>query len=547
MPSSQKTSQHRLNRRRFLQVSATMLGALSVRGLPIYAAAAAHFTHGVASGDPLQDRVILWSRALPGSGQAESIDVQWQVASDQRFEQVVAAGSTLTGPERDFTVKVDASGLEAGTSYFYRFIAQGIHSPVGRTRTLPATGVEQARLAVVSCSNYPQGYFNVYREIAERDCDAVVHLGDYIYEYAEGGYANAEMLDKGRHVQPEHEIVSLEDYRMRYGLYRSDADLQAVHQAHPFICVWDDHEITNNTFVTGAENHDPDQGEGEFGARRRAAIRAFYEWLPIREQGTIEDGIIYRSFDFGDLASLIMLDTRLVARDEQLTHEMNIDTLRRGLADPARTLLGSTQHSFLERELRRSAEAGIPWQVIGQQVIMGRKEIPLVADEEFADDVRPGIASSRYGMLRQRGQLGLPLNLDAWDGYPADRERVLDLFQQHANNAVVLAGDTHSSWAFDLHDDEGDAIAVEFGTPSVSSPGFENLLPLPENELVAAFMRNSPEMRYMRGLGRGWLELDITRERVASQFLYVSTVMEQAYEVEETQPLLAFAGEHVIR
>ncbi|MBC52669.1 MAG: alkaline phosphatase [Gammaproteobacteria bacterium] len=530
------------SRRRFLTVSAAMLGALSVRGLPIHAAAAAHYTHGVASGDPLQDRVILWTRVLPGSGRAEAVNVQWQVASDQQFDAVVATGTTQTGPDRDFTVKVDAAGLQAGQPYFYRFIVDGVSSPTGRTRTLPPAGIAQARLAVVSCSNYPQGYFNVYRELAARDCDAVLHLGDYIYEYADGGYASAEMLDKGRHVQPEHEIVSLEDYRMRYGLYRSDADLQAVHQAHPFICVWDDHEITNNTFKTGAQNHNPDQGEGPFTERRRAAIQAFYEWLPIREQSSIDDGIIYRSFDIGDLATLIMLDTRLVARDEQLTHEMNIDTLRRGLADPARTVLGSAQHSFLESELRRSATAGIPWQIVGQQVIMGRKEIPQVSDDAFAGDV-----PERYRMLRERGQMGLPLNLDAWDGYPADRERVLSLFRQHANNAVVLAGDTHSSWAFDLHDDNGEAVAVEFGTPSVTSPGFENFMPLPEPELVAAFMRSSPEMRYMRGLGRGWMELDITRERVATQFIYVSTVREHDYQLEQSPPLVAFAGEHVIR
>ncbi len=530
------------SRRRFLTVSATMLGALSVRGLPIHAAAAAHFTHGVASGDPLQDRVILWTRVLPGSGRAETVNVQWQVASDQGFDTLIATGGTQTGPDRDFTVKIDAAGLEAGHSYFYRFIVDGVTSPVGRTRTLPAAGVAQARLAVVSCSNYPQGYFNVYREIAGRDCDAVLHLGDYIYEYAEGGYADAEMLDKGRNVQPEHEIVSLEDYRMRYGLYRSDADLQAVHQAHPFVCVWDDHEITNNTFKTGAQNHNPDRGEGDFDVRRHAAIQAFYEWLPIREQSSIEDGIIYRSFDFGDLATLIMLDTRLVARDEQLTHDMNIDTLRRGLADPARTVMGASQHAFLETELRRSSAAGIPWQVIGQQVIMGRKEIPQVADEAFAGDV-----PDRYRMLRERGQMGLPLNLDAWDGYPADRERVLELFRQHANNAVVLAGDTHSSWAFDLHNDSGEAVAVEFGTPSVSSPGFENFMPLPEPELVAAFMHSSPEMRYMRGLGRGWMELDITSERVSTQFLYVSTVKEQDYQLETTEPLIALAGDHTIR
>ena len=536
---------HSLSRRRFLQISAATLGALAIRGLPIYAAAAAHFTHGVASGDPLQDRVILWTRVLPGDGQADTLDVQWQIAVDPQFEQIVAAGDTQTGPARDFTVKVDAAGLTPGTSYFYRFTATGIHSATGRTRTLPAAGAAQARLAVVSCSNYPQGYFNAYREIAARECDAVLHLGDYIYEYADGGYANADMLNKGRHVQPEHEIVSLDDYRMRYGLYRSDADLQAIHQAHPFICVWDDHEITNNTFQTGAQNHN--DGEGEFDDRRRAAIQAFYEWLPIREQGNVEDGIIYRSFDIGDLATLIMLDTRLIARDEQLTHDMNIDTLRRGLADSTRSMLGATQQQFLANELRRSASAGIPWQVIGQQVIMGRKEIPLVADVEFAEDIRPDIASSRYGMLRERGQMGLPFNLDAWDGYPADRERVLDLFRQHANNAVVLSGDTHSSWAFDLHDDTGEAIAVEFGTPSITSPGFENFMPLPENELVAAFMRNSPEMRYMRGLGRGWMELDLTRERIATRFLYVSTVMEQDYQVEETNEMLTVAGEHVIR
>ncbi|MDP2379470.1 MAG: alkaline phosphatase D family protein [Pseudohongiella sp.] len=536
-----------LNRRRFLAVSAVMLGSLSVRGMPVLAAAAAHFTHGVASGDPLQDRVILWTRVLPGSGEPEAVQLEWQVASDQRFANIVASGTASTGPARDFTVKVDASGLEPGQSYFYRFTAQGVSSPIGRTRTLPAAGVEQARLAIVSCSNYPQGYFNVYREIAARDCDAVVHLGDYIYEYPDGGYANPLILEKGRHVQPVHEIVSLEDYRMRYGLYRSDADLQAIHQAHPFICVWDDHEITNNTFKEGAENHNPDQGEGDFGARRLAAIQAFHEWLPIRDQGSMAEGIIYRSFDFGDLASLIMMDTRLVGRDEQLTHNMNIDMLRSQLADGSRSIIGGQQESWLAAKLQTSKDAGIPWQIIGQQVIMGRKNIPLVANEEFALEVREAVANSRYAMLRERGQLGLPLNFDAWDGYPANRERVLQMFREHANNAVVLAGDTHSSWAFNLHDDDGDAIAVEFGTPSVSSPGFESFMPLPEEQLVNAFMRASSEMRYMRGLGRGWMELDITREKVSNAYYYVSTVMEQEYAVEAIAPMDSFAGEHVIR
>jgi alkaline phosphatase D len=536
-----------LSRRRFLTISAAMLGSLAVRGMPVQAAAAAHFTHGVASGDPLQDRVILWTRVLPGSGQPQSLDVAWEIASDQRFNNIVSAGRTQTGPERDFTVKVDADGLAPGLSYFYRFTAEGVTSVVGRTRTLPSAGVAQARLAVVSCSNFPQGYFNVYKEIASRDCDAVLHLGDYIYEYADGGYANPLMLEKGRHVRPEHEIVSLEDYRTRYGLYRSDADLQAVHQSHPFICVWDDHEITNNTFREGAENHNPELGEGDFADRRLAAIQAFYEWLPIREQSSVAAGIIYRHFDIGDLASLIMLDTRLVGRDEQLTHDLNIDVVRSGLADTARSLLGSEQAAFLETALQRSKDAGIPWQVIGQQVIMGRKNIPQIPNEEFPVEVRETIGRSRYAMLRERGQLGLPLNMDAWDGYPHDRERVLQQFREHANNVVVLAGDTHSSWAFDLHDGQGEPIAVEFATPSVSSPGFETFLPVSEAQLVAAFMRSSPEMRYMRGLGRGWMELDITREQVSTQYFYVSTVLETDYQVEQSAVLACAAGEHVIR
>lgn len=536
-----------LSRRRFLTISAATLGSLAIRGLPVQAAAPSHFTHGVASGDPLQDRVILWTRVLPGSGQPEPLSVQWQVASDQRFNNIAASGKTMTGPERDFTVKVDATGLEAGKTYFYRFIAEGVQSVIGRTRTLPSAGVAQTRLTVVSCSNYPQGYFNVYKEIATRDCDAVLHLGDYIYEYADGGYANPEMLSKGRHVQPEHEIVSLEDYRMRYGLYRTDEDLQAVHQAHPFICVWDEHEITNNTYKTGAENHNPEQGEGDFDPRRRAAIQAFYEWLPIREQSSVEEGAIYRSFEIGDLASLIMLDTRLVGRDEQLTYAMDVETIRNRLTDPERTILGSEQEAFLAEELRRSKAAGIPWQVIGQQVIMGRKNIPIVEDEEFPEEVREAAISGRYAMLRERGKENFPLNLDAWDGYPANRERVLQQFRTLANNAVVLAGDTHSSWAFDLHDEQGEPIAVEFGTPGVTSPGFESFMPLPEDKLVEFFMRDSPEMRFMRGMGRGWIEVDITRDEVATQFFYVSTVLEPEYVVEESTRLVSKAGEHVIR
>jgi alkaline phosphatase D len=534
-----------LDRRRFLAGASVSLGALALRGFPVLAAATVHFTHGVASGDPLADRVILWTRVLPGDGLATALDVQWEIAIDEQFAQVVATGASRTSAARDYTVKVDAAGLRPGTAYFYRFNALGVHSVVGRTRTIADRSAQRLRFAVVSCSNYPQGFFHVYRELARGEFDAVLHLGDYIYEYAEGGYANPVMLDQGRHVEPVHEIVSLEDYRTRYGLYRSDPDLQAVHQAHPFICVWDDHEITNNTWREGAENHSPD--EGEFAVRRLAAIQAYHEWLPIRDQASLEEGIIYRSFDFGDIASLIMLDTRLAGRDEQLSHAMNIDTLRSRLASSARSILGGPQEQWLEQELARSVSAGIPWQLLGQQLLMGKLNVPQFADEEFEPAQRDAVLNGRYGLLRSRGQQGFPYNLDAWDGYPANRRRTLNAFAAHAQNVVVLAGDTHSSWAFNLAADDGEPVAVEIGTPSVTSPGFENFLPLPEELVVSATMQASPELVYMKPLGRGWVSLEVTREQVSASWHFVSTVTERDYVVADGARLAVMAGEHILR
>ncbi len=533
-------------RRRFLGATGLGLGVLALRGYPIMAAAAAHFTHGVASGDPLQDRVILWTRVLPGSGHSEAVQLQWQIAQDENFMQLLAAGDARTGPDRDYTVKVDATGLVPDEQYYYRFICEGVHSPVGRTRTLPAEGVEALSIAVLSCSNYPQGYFNVYKEVAQRDYDVVLHLGDYIYEYAVGGYANPLMQGKGRDVRPEHEIVTLEDYRMRYGLYRTDADLQAVHQAHPFICVWDDHEITNNTWKTGAQNHN--EGEGDFDLRRHAAVQAFHEWLPIREQSSVEDAIIYRSFHFGKLASLIMMDTRLVGRDEQLTHAMGIDTLRSKLADNRRSIMGETQERWLTNELRRSKEAGVQWQLLGQQLLMGKLNVPLFTDNELPIEHREAIVNGRYGTLRERARQGLPYNLDAWDGYPGNRERVFDAITAHGNNVVVLAGDTHSSWAFDLQNQSGDAVAVEFATPSVTSPGFENFMPvLTEEQVQAATLVASPELKYMKANGRGWLELELSAEKTVASWFFVSTIIEQQYDVIADARLETYAGEHQIK
>ncbi|MCW8194849.1 alkaline phosphatase [Proteobacteria bacterium 005FR1] len=534
-----------LNRRRFLTAASASFGALALRGYPVMADAKAHFTHGVASGDPLNDRVILWTRVLPGTGVAEDLYVRWEVAEDEHFRKPVARGTTRTHATRDYTVKVDAGGLQAGREYYYRFNTNGVSSPVGRTRTLPAEGMQQAKFAVVSCSNYPQGYFHVYRELAKRSFDAVLHLGDYIYEYAEGGYANQKMLEKGRNVRPAHEIVSLDDYRTRYGLYRSDPDLQAIHQVHPFICVWDDHEITNNTWKAGAENHN--EGEGPFDARRLAAIQAFYEWLPIREQSSIEEGRIYRSFEIGELASLIMLDTRLIGRDEQLSAGMDVESLRAALADPQRTILGVEQERWLEQEVQRSARAGKPWQIIGQQLLMGKLFVPQLADEDFASEHRTAVVNGRYGLLRERGRQGFALNMDAWDGYPVCRERVLKAFKEKANNVVVLAGDTHSSWAFDMENDAGEAVAVELATPSITSPGFENFLPLPAERLEQATMEASPELKYFDAPHRGWMEIAVSKDKVTADWHYVSTVHETEYQLIPGATLETAAGQHRLR
>jgi len=280
---------HGIKRRTALKGVAATLGVLSLRGFEVIADEAVHFTHGIASGDPLSDRVILWTRVLPGDGAAKPLKGRWQVAEDARFSRIVAQGEAATGPERDYTVKVDATGLAPAGQYWYRFLFEGLSSPVGRTRTLPKTGLAPFTLAVCSCSNYPQGYFNAYRDIADAPVDAVMHLGDYIYEYGAGTYSNSVATDElGREVVPSHEIVALEDYRQRYGLYRTDPDLQAAHGAHPWICVWDDHELANDTWHSGAQNHN--EGEGDFDVRMAMARKAYHEWMPIRTPAqTIKD------------------------------------------------------------------------------------------------------------------------------------------------------------------------------------------------------------------------------------------------------------------
>ena len=533
-----------LRRRALLQATGASLGALSLRGFAVDAPAKAYFTHGIASGDPLADRVMLWTRILPGSGSADAVPCTWQVATDATFHTIVASGAASAAPERDYTVKVDAAGLAPGQRYCYRFIAHGVNSPVGCTRTLPVGSVSAFSMAVASCSNYPQGFFHAYRDIAEAQLDVVLHLGDYIYEYPVGVYANPIAEQQlGRKVVPETELFLLEDYRMRYGLYRTDPDLQAAHAAHPWIVVWDDHELANNTWRAGAENHN--EGEGDFGARIRAARQAYHEWLPIRTGAEGDQGVIYRAFQIGDLADLIMLDTRLIGRDEQLDYAKGIEAagsveafINNDLYNPERQMLGAEQEAWLHNALQQSTARGATWQVLGQQVLLGRLPIPAIPPEELDTLALSDYARPRVEQLMKLAPTGLPLNLDAWDGYPAARERLYDLLTAHASNPISLAGDTHNGWAFNLTNAQGEAVGVEWGTPGISSPGLETYLPLPVEDMRARLLTASRELVDVDTSQRGWTEVTLTPDAATARWRWVSSVTEPTYQTSAGKPLV---------
>ena len=491
-----------ISRRGFLATSGAALGALPlVRSIDSLAQITNPvFRHGVASGDPLTDRVILWTRVTPPAG-AVAQSVTWELARDEKFTRVVTRGELQTGAGRDFTVKVDAVGLEPGAVYYYRFLANKERSPIGRTKTLPANTVNRVRLGVVSCSNLPQGYFNAYACLANRDVDAVVHLGDYFYEYPNKQYGDGTAL--GRIPAPDKETISLQEYRERHGQYKADPDSQEIHRRHPFIVTWDDHEFANNTWWGGAENHTA-ASEGDWAIRRAAAVQAYYEWMPIREDLQTLTPRIYRTFRFGDLTTLFMLDTRLVGRDLEADRK---DVA--ALASPARSLLGTAQENWLAREFAESVRTNTAWNVLGQQV-------------KFAHQAAPGTA--------------IP-NADTWDGYQASRDRVFDMIEQiKLTNLAVLTGDIHSSWAYDLprrpyegYDKKSGkgSVGVEFAGTSVSSPSSIGGGPDAAKQL-AGYLAARPHLHYVDGRYRGYFILDLTRQRLQADFYAVATVQERS-------------------
>ena len=509
------------SRRGFFQRSGS--AALALAAAPAMALKAeilgnAVFQHGVASGDPLADRVILWTRVT--TAQRSAVTVGYLMATDPGLTQVVQQGRVKTNPDRDFTVKIDASRLQPGTTYYYRFSALGQESPVGRTRTAPAGATARLRLAVVSCSNHAAGFFNAYRRIAERaDIDAVVHLGDYLYEYGPNQFGNL------RTPEPPNEMVTLSDYRLRHAQYKRDADSIEMHRQHPLIAIWDDHETTNDSWQGGAQNHTPGEGpggEGSWETRVNIGLQAYYEWMPVRIPDVRNRRANQRTFRFGDLLELVMLEQRLSARSEQLTATVptpfgNGFVQTGAFADPSRQLLGTTQEAWLANTLRTTPAR---WKFLGQGVMFAQLKL-------------------QGAPLAQGG--GVFLNTDQWDGYQPARNRVYDMFkgtatQPAVNNCVVLTGDIHSSWAADLSQDPNNpntasggydaatgtgSRAVEFVGTSVSSPGVSD----PTGSTAALLRSINPHFKYIELNQRGYMLVDVTPQRVVAEWWFVDTVV----------------------
>ncbi len=478
----------------------------SPTGLEQRNATTASFQHGVASGDPLADRVILWTRVSPlQSDYTGSLAVAWEIAADEGFSEVLQHGVVQTGPERDFTVKLDATGLSPASTYYYRFRVGDAVSAIGRTRTAPTAGAEKLRFAVASCSNYGFGYFHAYRRIAEQaDIDAVLHLGDYIYEYGAGEF-EGDGLCFFRGCTPDKEIISLEDYRLRHAEYKTDPDLQEAHRVHPWVVTWDDHEFTNNAWRDGAQNHSPE--EGDYAQRKAIAARVFDEWMPIRLPDPGRPEKIFRRIAYGELVDLIMLDTRSYGRDEQVATAVPLigagATDIEALDDPGRTILGAEQLAWLNQQLSSSRAQ---WKLLGQQVIFA--PLQLLG--------QPSAVAS-----------GTVFNADAWDGYRASRQRVLDIIEHNQiDNVVVLTGDVHSSWALDIARDPYDptrynpatgegALAIEFVTPGITMPA------IPGQEASPA---TNPHLRYVNTSFNGYMVVEISSRQITTQWWHVSEV-----------------------
>ncbi len=499
------------------------------------------FSHGIASGDPTQNAVILWTRISPDNPAGGAVEVTWEVSLKEDFTNLALSGVFETSQTRNWTVKVDAIGLEPGLRYFYRFRTSDKTSPIGQTKTLPKGDVGSARFAVVSCANWQHGFFNVYDYISRQDhFDALIHLGDYIYEYGADRYLDHPAGQQGRLHQPRHEIITLEDYRTRHAQYRTDIALQNLTAKMPLISIWDDHETSNDSWKTGAENHNANEGDWE--DRKTAALRAYYEWMPIREPrpGRVREDI-FRTYDYGNLLTLVTLETRLMARTEPLILENDAAEISADpdaykanvLWDPKREMLGQAQSEHITDALSTSKKNGVKWRFLANQVVMGRvltTDMTPYIDAETLDNIAvawPGVKD-----VFELSRLNLPVYPDSWDGYPVARENFYNKLKAvGVEDIVVLTGDSHEFWVNDLTSEKGDKMGVELGTSSVSSETLVNFMGDKTADYNLLITQANSDVLYYNAVHNGFIDLIVTPEKATAKLIGIDTVLSKDYQI----------------
>jgi len=536
-----------IDRRRLVVGAALGLGALALpagRALAGDLLGAQGFTHNVASGEPGPDSMLLWTRYVPAAGDG-AIRLEAELSRDPGFARPIAGGSVQTGPWRDWTAKITVDGLKPGTVYWYRFVApDGSKSPVGRTKTLPVGKVARFGLGVFSCSNLPFGWFNAYGHAAARDdLDLWLHVGDYIYEAGKPAVTDTRVLAE-RALAPDHEILAIADYRLRYACYRADPDLQRLHQMAPMVALWDDHESSNDSWEGGAQNHQPAK-EGDWNLRRAAAMQVYREWMPVSDEP-------WKAYPIGALATLYRTESRLLAR----TRPADIDaTFKAGdpdaalkafrdsvWQDPSATMLGTTQESWLAHAFKANAPS-TAWQLVGMGTILGRTVMP----QDAVSWLRPDSSDKTVANFRNDARAarhGLPMWMDRWDGYPAARSRLLRAAQAADADLVMLAGDSHNAWAYGLVED-GHPAGVEFAGQAVTSSGMEGNMAADPQIVARGFIAANPELKWADTSRRGYMMIEISPERVTGEWLFLQTIKARTTDLAGTHRMHVERGRKV--
>jgi alkaline phosphatase D len=496
------------------------------------------FTHSVASGEPGTDSMLLWTRYVGASDDA-FVRLDAEVALDPEFTRVVAGGSFRTGAFRDWTAKITVDGLKPGTVYWYRFVGpDGTKSPVGRTKTLPEGKANRFGLAVFSCSNLPNGWFNAYGHAAQRsDLDLWLHVGDYIYEYDN---AHAKPIE-GRRVEPDSELLAIADYRLRYACYRADPDLQKLHQVAPMVALWDDHESANDSWEGGAQNHQP-ATEGDWNPRRAAAMQVYREWMPVSDEP-------WKAYPLGALGTLYRTESRLLARTRQAdigaaykasNPDAALAAFRDGAwQDPAATMLGTTQESWLAHQLKANTRTSA-WQLVGMGTILGRTVMPAQAVDWLRAGSSEGTINSFRNSIRA-ARAGLPMWMDRWDGYPAGRSRLLKAAQAADADLVMLSGDSHNAWAYALTEG-GKPAGVEFAGQAVTSNGMEGSCGADPRIVAQGFVAANPELKWADTSQRGYMMIEVTPQRVTGEWQFLKTIAARNTELSGTHRMYVERG-----